>query len=73
MKLTKQGVRDLNHIRGFSNSRKVDIPGIHTPIRSSNPVTCEHPIKKTDHITGETYCPDCHTWWDWNTGRAYSL
>lgn len=59
-KLTKQGVRDLNHLKG-PKGKKLDMPPSHQ--------MCKHP-ERIRHFSGDTQCKDCGVMWDWN-GNPY--
>lgn len=59
-KLTKQGVRDLNHIKGKSVEMKLEEPPI--------PVDCKHRNKREVTIYSIAYviCNDCdETLYEW--------
>ena len=65
-KFTKQGVRDLNHLQGKSVGRKLE------PMPEVG-MQCTHKRRRTDPLSGETYCLDCpnHVI-DWQ-GRSLSF
>ena len=49
-KLTKQGVLDLNHLRGKSRGRKIELP--ETMLEP-----CKH--RDTEEYRGELHCIEC--------------
>lgn len=61
MKMTRQGVRDLDEGRPKRKPNIVELPVVQF---------CKHPKVKKDGLTADTYCPDCGTRWDWN-GKEY--
>lgn len=63
MKLTKQGVRDLNSIPSKPKGVKLDPP----PKKLE--AFCKHARTKTLE-SGDSMCLDCDTIWDWN-GEPY--
>jgi len=62
-KLTRQGVRDLNHLPSKPRGRRLELPPQQT-------INCKHPNKREVSLTGETYCLDCGKNWDWD-GKEY--
>lgn len=62
MKLTKQGVRDLNDIPSKPRGVKLDAP-------PKLEAFCKHARIKTLE-SGDSMCLDCSTAWDWN-GEPY--
>lgn len=62
-KLTKQGVRDLNHLPGKTVGEKLEVPPI--------VIDCKCPSNRRVQIfSGDTLCKDCGKMWDWN-GKSY--
>lgn len=62
-KLTKQGVRDLDAKFGRVKRPKADDP-------PKQAFVCHHArVRRLD--SGDTYCLDCPTTWDWN-GMPYN-
>jgi len=60
MKLTRQGVRDLSHIKGKSVGKKLDLP-------PDDHMNCEHTHTRTmEHaLAGRlTVCTRCKCMWD---------
>lgn len=60
MKLTKQGVRDLNTLPGKSKGRRLDdVP--------KEAKTCRHPSdsRRIMH-NGDSYCESCGAIFDWD-------
>lgn len=64
MKLTKQGVRDLDDIPGKSQGKKLEEP--------PKGQFCKHPRRRSNSLTGEEWCLDCGLSWDWE-GRQYLI
>ncbi len=60
-KLTKQGVRDLNDLKGKSRGRRVDAP--------PSGLMCKH-VRTRKEGHGDTVCMDCDASWDWQ-GMPY--
>ncbi len=57
VKLTKQGVRDLNHLKGLSVGRKLEEPPV--------PVACKHRNTRTIGYPYEWIrCEDCGASWE---------
>lgn len=56
MKLTKQGVRNLDDLPGKSRGRKLSEP--------PKEQFCKHLNKREEGYT--RYCPDCGMMWDWD-------
>ena len=57
MKLTKQGVRDLNNI---GNNKSKGIKLENPPVNQF----CKH-VRIKDHLSGDSHCIDCGLTWDW--------
>lgn len=60
MKLTKQGVRDLNTLPGKSAGKKLTNPPSHQ--------MCQHPASsiQEDFLSGVTTCKICGESWDYD-------
>lgn len=58
-RFTKQGVRDLNHIKGPPQGVRLESPPV--------PVACSHRNQKEVGITGDwTRCLDCDMTWSYD-------
>ncbi len=55
---TKQGVRDLNHLKGR--------PGLKLEAPPKSAQVCKHTATREVYASGDTYCPDCGQMWDWH-------
>jgi hypothetical protein len=64
--LTRQGVPDLNHLKGKSRGIRLELP---PDMRTQ---VCEHPIGSVHEVgsDGDTQCALCSQRWDFD-GRAY--
>jgi hypothetical protein len=60
-KMTRQGVRDLNHLKGPST-------GIRLPMPPQFEVSCSHPNAaiEYDNQTGCSHCRRCSQYWDFD-------
>jgi hypothetical protein len=61
VKMTRQGVRDLNHLQGKS-------VGIRLPIPPQDAMICSHPTEaiEYDSHSGCTHCRRCKQMWDFD-------
>lgn len=60
-KMTRQGVRDLNYIKGKS-------VGIRLTMQPQDAAICKHPIEaiEEDRMSGCTHCRRCKQMWDFD-------
>lgn len=65
MKLTKQGVRDLNHLKAPQRPKAI-LPPKQDPIG----YRCRHPYKTELGHSGAFFCRDCGETWDFD-GRVF--
>lgn len=66
-RLTKQGVRDLNHLPGKSKGRRLDAPP--PPVEAK--LNCHHPLAFSEDMPdGGSLCNLCGRLIDWN-GELY--
>lgn len=56
MKTTRQGVRDLSHIKGKSTGKKLEMP--------PDTFMCNHKNKSVPDRFGNVTCLDCGLMWD---------
>jgi len=63
VKLTNQGVRDLDSLPGKSLGKKYEMPPVS--------VDCKHPPEriKKHRASGNSVCTVCNQEWDWQTGQ----
>lgn len=61
VKLTKQGVRDLNYIKGKPAGIRLTMP-------PQDSVVCQHPHEaiEYDSMSGCTHCRRCKQMWDFD-------
>lgn len=62
MKKTKQGVRDLSHLKGKSVGIKLEMP--------PSEQMCDHRRRSPQDTYGTVRCLDCPTCWDYE-GREF--
>lgn len=60
-KFTRQGVRDLNHIKGASKGVRLTMP-------PQDSMACTHPDEAIDYdsMSGCTHCRRCKSYWDFD-------
>jgi len=61
VKMTRQGVRDLNHLKGRSLGIRLSAP-------PQDAMTCQHPVQaiEYDSMSGITHCRRCMQMWDFD-------